>query len=121
MNSQLGEEVFMEADRSFFKNNPDKSFYLRERFNDESMPDSPPYVVVFNLGDGMRFRIPFQKSTLSDEDVKQLKKECKKQFDAIEKLKYQKESRKELDAIEKLKSKSKAKQRLKKSKGFGKK
>ncbi len=107
MNSQLelGEEVFVKADRSFFKNNPDESFYLRERFNDELMPDSPPYVVVFNLGKGMRFRIPFYKSTLSDEDIKQIKKECKEQFDAIKKLK----------------SKSKPKLRLKKNKGFGKK
>ncbi|MDJ0574539.1 MAG: hypothetical protein QNJ65_05170 [Xenococcaceae cyanobacterium MO_234.B1] len=120
-NPELGEEAFMEADRSFFKNNPDKVFYLRERFNDELMPDSPPYVVVFNFGEGIRFRIPYHKSAVSDEDVKQLQKEYKKEFKAMEQFKSKKEYKKELKAIEKLKSNSKAKLRLRKSKGFGKK
>ncbi len=105
VNPERGDEAFMRADRSFFQKNPDEFFYLRERFDDESMPDSPPYVVVFNFGKGIRFRIPYHKSTVSDEDIKQLKKEYKKEFKATEKFL----------------SKSKPKLRLNKSKGFGKK
>ena len=103
VNPERGEELFMKTDRNFFKKNPNESFYLRERFEDEIMPDSPPYVLVFNLGKGIRIRLPYYKSTVSDEEIKQVKQDYRREFKAMDKLK----------------PKSKPKVRLNKTKGFG--
>ena len=103
MNPEQGDERFMKADRNFFKKNPEKDFYLRKRFEDERMPDSPSYVLVFNIGQGVRLRLPYYKSTVSDEELKQVKTKHKRQFQARKKFK----------------SKSKPKIKLNKNKGFG--
>jgi hypothetical protein len=74
VNPEQGHEIFMKKDRNFFKENPHESYYLRERFEDESLRDSPPYILVFNTGKGTRLRVPYYSSSVSDAILNGLKK-----------------------------------------------
>ena len=79
-------ENFREKDKRFFKDNPHQSFYLRARLENEILPHSPPYIVVFKLGRHERLRFPWYESTISDDEIKQLKLEFKQQFQAVKKM-----------------------------------
>ena len=85
---EQGGELFMEKDREYFREHPEDECYLRERFKGEphNCPFLVPYMVVFNVGNGMRMRLPYQKSSLSIDDIEKLKRQYKKHLMAMRKL-----------------------------------
>lgn len=85
---EQGGELFMEKDRAYFVEHPEDECYFRERFEGEphNCPFPVPYMVVFNLGNGMRLRIPYQKSVLSSSDVERLKKKYKQPLAKMKKM-----------------------------------
>jgi len=85
---EQGGELYMEKDRAYFREHPEDECYHRERFVGEphNCPFPVPYMVVFNLGNGLRMRIPYQKSSISTDDIEKLKRQYKKHFMAMKKL-----------------------------------
>ena len=98
---------YMKADREFFRQNPDKEFYVRKRFAGEMLSGNPPNVIVRSLAQGVRTRIPCFKDPMTAQDIAEMTRE----------LKYYKD----LTALEYMvKRKGKAKKSKKINKGFGK-
>ena len=70
--TQTGEDVAMDADRSYFERHPDAARYLRRRIpgefaalaEDYAPLDEYPWVLVTALAPGVRARVP-----LSDAEV----------------------------------------------------
>ena len=77
-------EEVMEKDRRYFRNNPKKSQYERkitevEKIEQKDLgnPDSPTHVLVSEIAEGMRTRIPFTKGSL---DIPKSKRKKAKGF-----------------------------------------
>ena len=106
----LGKEddsEYMEADREFFRQNPDQDFYVRKRFRGEMIPGHPPNVIVRQLAPGLRNRLPCFQDPTTKHDLTEMTREFKYHQDLI--------------TLEQMvKHKGKAKKSKKVNKGFGK-
>lgn len=60
---------YMKADREFFRQNPDKEFYVRKRFAGEMIEGNPPNVMVQQVAEGFRMRFPCSKDSITDRDI----------------------------------------------------
>ena len=60
---------YMKADREFFRQNPDKEFYIRKRFASEMLEGNPPNVIVQQVAEGFRMRFPCSKDTIAERDI----------------------------------------------------
>ena len=70
----LGKEddsEYMEADREFFRQNPDQDFYVRKRFRGEMIPGNPPNVIVRTYY-SISYEILGEKSILSTQSGKSI-------------------------------------------------
>ncbi|MGB5632709.1 MAG: hypothetical protein WBM86_08035, partial [Waterburya sp.] len=66
---------YMKADREFFRQNPDKEFYIRKRFAGEMLEGNPPNVIVHQVAEGFRMRFPCSKDPVTDRDIAEITKE----------------------------------------------
>ncbi|MBE9044313.1 hypothetical protein IQ255_07840 [Pleurocapsales cyanobacterium LEGE 10410] len=98
---------YMKADREFFRQNPDKEFYVRKRFAGEMIEGNPPNVVVQQVAEGFRMRFPCSKDSITDRDIAEITKEL--------------QDRRKLATFERMITrKGKLKKSKKINKGFGK-
>ena len=65
---------YMKADREFFRQNPDKEFYIRKRFTGEMLEGNPPNVIVQQVAEGCRIRFPCSKDSITEQDVAKITK-----------------------------------------------
>ena len=98
---------YMKADREFFRQNPDKEFYVRKRFTGEMIEGNPPNVIVRRLAHGVRTRLPCFKDPMTTQDIADMTRELQRYKD-LATLEYM------------VKHKGKAKKSKKINKGFGK-
>lgn len=74
---------YMEADREFFRQNPDKEFYVRKRFAGEMIPGNPPNVIVRQLAPGFRNRLPCFTDPITEQDLAEMTRELKEHQELI--------------------------------------